>query len=149
MLWNYENTFCAQRKFIYKKNYIQQFLLSCQNSMHVHDSTTTHTCAFLSLLTNRSASRFCVSSTTHLRYCTLVNAQWRMTQKRKMVEKIYYFCFLCTQKVAYSRSSITLRMNLWCYMDYFVLTAFLALECVSCVALYAGSESSWISSKIS
>ncbi len=34
-------------------------------------------------------------------------------------------------------------------MDYFnnVLTTFLGLECVSCVAVYRGSESSWISSK--
>ncbi len=34
-------------------------------------------------------------------------------------------------------------------MDYFnnVLTTFLGLERVSCVAVYAGSESSWISSK--
>ncbi len=34
-------------------------------------------------------------------------------------------------------------------MDYFndVLTTFLGLESVSCVAVYRGSESSWISSK--
>ncbi len=51
----------------------------------------------------------------------------------------------------YSRSFIKLPLNHWCHMNYFndVLTTFLGLEHVSCVAVYAGSESSWISSKIS
>ncbi len=46
----------------------------------------------------------------------------------------------------YSRGFITLRLNHWCHMDYFnsVLATFLALENVSCVAVYAGSESSRI-----
>ncbi len=51
----------------------------------------------------------------------------------------------------YSRSFITLQLNHWCHMDYFkdVFTIFLGLERVSSVAVYAGSESSRISSKIS
>ncbi len=34
-------------------------------------------------------------------------------------------------------------------MDYFnnIITTFLGLECVSCVAVYEGLESSWISEK--
>ncbi len=49
----------------------------------------------------------------------------------------------------YSRSTIKLRLNHWWHMDYFndVLTTNLGLEHGSCVAVYAGSESSWISSK--
>ncbi len=42
-------------------------------------------------------------------------------------------------------------LNYWCHMDYFndILNTFLGLERVSCFAVYAGSESSQISSKIS
>ncbi len=49
-----------------------------------------------------------------------------------------------------SHSFIKLRLNHRCHMDYFndVLTTFLGLELVSCVAVYGGSESSQISSKI-
>ncbi len=37
---------------------------------------------------------------------------------------------------------VELRLNPWCHMDYFnkVLSTFLGLECVSCVAVYADSE---------
>ncbi len=57
---------------------------------------------------------------------------------------VSYFCFLCTQKVF--SSFIKLRLNHWCHMDYFnnVLTTSLGLERDSCVAVYAGSEGSWI-----
>ncbi len=50
----------------------------------------------------------------------------------------------------YSLSFRKLQLNHWCHMDYFndVLTTFLGLERVSCVAVYA-AERSWISSKIS
>ncbi len=50
----------------------------------------------------------------------------------------------------YSCSFITLQLDHCCHMDYFndVLTTFLGLEPGSCVAVYAGSESSWIWSKI-
>ncbi len=60
-----------------------------------------------------------------------------------------YFCVFAHKK--YSCSFITLRLNYWCHMDYYinVLTTFLGLERGSYIAVYAGSESSWISSKIS
>ncbi len=50
----------------------------------------------------------------------------------------------------YSHSFIKLRLNNRCHMDYFndVLTTFLGLELVSCVAVHGGTESSQISSKI-
>ncbi len=53
-------------------------------------------------------------------------------------------------KKKYYHSFIKLRLSHWCHMDYFidVLTTFLGLECVSCVAVYGGSESSRISLKI-
>ncbi len=43
-------------------------------------------------------------------------------------------------------SHVSPPLNHWCHMNCFnnVLTAFLGLECVSCVAVYAGSESSQI-----
>ncbi len=51
----------------------------------------------------------------------------------------------------YSCIFIKLQLNHWCHMDYFiyVLTTFLGLEHGSSFAVYAGSESSRISSKIS
>ncbi len=49
--------------------------------------------------------------------------------------------FVCTK---YSRSFLKLQLTHWCHMDYFndVLTTFLGLTCGSCIAVYAGSESS-------
>ncbi len=51
----------------------------------------------------------------------------------------------------YPRSLITLRLNHWYPMDNFnnVLATFLGLKSVSCFAIYAGSESSRMSSNIS
>ncbi len=59
------------------------------------------------------------------------------------------FVFFVHKK--YSRNFITLRLNLWCLMNYFtdVLTPLLVLERFNCIAVYARSESSQISSKIS
>ncbi len=50
----------------------------------------------------------------------------------------------------YSRGFIKLRLNHWYHMDYLndVFTTFLGLEYGSCFAVYAGSESSQISSEI-
>ncbi len=61
------------------------------------------------------------------------------------------FLFSLREKKTYSRRFIKLRLNHWCHMDYFnnVLTTFLCLEHVSCIAVYPESESSRISSKIS
>ncbi len=59
---------------------------------------------------------------------------------------VVIFVFLAHKK--FSRS-IKLQLNHWCHMNNFnnVLTTFLGLEHGSCVAVYAGSESSQISSK--
>ncbi len=64
-----------------------------------------------------------------------------------MLNKVIVFVFFAHKK--YSHSFITLRLNHWCHMDYFndILTTFLGLERGNCVAVYAGSESSRISSK--
>ncbi len=63
--------------------------------------------------------------------------------------KVITLVFFAHKK--YCRSFIKLQLNYWCCMDYFidVLTTFLGLERGSCVAVDAGSESIWISSKIS
>ncbi len=91
------------------------------------DDTTTHTCAFLSLLTSRSTSRFYVSSTTCLLYsreCAVEN-----DTEEKNGWKKFLFLFSLHKEAAYSRSSITLRLNRWCYMDYF--WTILSLYCIS------------------
>ncbi len=70
-----------------------------------------------------------------------------LTQKRmELVNKVIIFVFFAHKM--YSRK---LRLKHWCHMDYFnnVITAFLGLERGSCTAVYEGSESSQISSKIS
>ncbi len=56
------------------------------------------------------------------------------------------------KQLCYSVNSTGLTstgLNLCCHMDYFndVLATFLALERISCVVVYAGPESSRISSK--
>ncbi len=62
------------------------------------------------------------------------------TEEKKSFNKVVFVFF--THK-KYSQS--------WFHMDYFndVFTTFLGLERFSCIAVYAGSESSLISSKIS
>ncbi len=69
----------------------------------------------------------------------------RKTRKRSNCWIKLLFLFSLCKK--YSRSFITLQLKHWCHMDYFnnVLTTFLGLECVRCIAVYAGSESSRIS----
>ncbi len=71
------------------------------------------------------------------------------TEEKKLLNKVIIFVFFAHKK--YSHSFIKLQLNHWCHIDYFndVLTTLLDLECGSCVAVYGGSESSWISSKIS
>ncbi len=70
------------------------------------------------------------------------------TEKKKLSNEVIIFVFFVHKK--YSQRCLTLWLNHWCHMDYFndVLT-FLGFERVSCVAFYAGSESSQISSNIS
>ncbi len=73
---------------------------------------------------------------------TLENAQQGLTRKRRNCRiKSLFFAHK-----KYSRSFIKLRLSHWCHMDYFndVFLTFLGLEHGSCVAVYAGSESSRI-----
>ncbi len=64
------------------------------------------------------------------------NARWRLTWKRRncWIYSRNYFCYFMDYQFSH-------------FID--VLTTFLGLELVSSVAVYAGSESSWISSEIS
>ncbi len=59
--------------------------------------------------------------------------------------------FVFSSHKKYSCSFIKWQLNHWCHMDYFndVLTTFLCLERGSSLAVYAGSESSQISSNTS
>ncbi len=61
--------------------------------------------------------------------------------RNKLLNKTVIFVFFMHKK--YSRCFITLRLNHWCHMDYFndVLTTFLGLELVDCIAVYAESDS--------
>ncbi len=57
---------------------------------------------------------------------------------------VFVFVFFAHKK--YSRIFVTLRLNHWCYMDYFndALTTFLGLEPDSCVTVYGGSGVLWV-----
>ncbi len=79
---------------------------------------------------------------------TLVNGGRDWPEEKKLLDKVI-FVFFAHKK--YSCSFIKLQLNHWCHMDYFndALTTFLGLEHFSCIAVYAGSESSRISAKIS
>ncbi len=70
-------------------------------------------------------------------------------EENTFLNKVIIFVFFAHK--TYSRSYVKLRLNHWCHMDYLNngLTTFLGLECCTCVAVYGGSESSRISSKIS
>ncbi len=94
-----------------------------------------------------SVSVSAVHSDENTRMCcsTVVNVHQILTQKRR---NRWIKLFLFTLRTKYSLSFIKLRSNLWYHMDYFndVLTTFLGLEYFSCVAVYGGLESFWISS---
>ncbi len=72
---------------------------------------------------------------------------WRVGEE--LLKKVVIFVFFAHKK--YSRSFIKSWLNYWCHMDYFnnVLTTFLGFDRGSTLAVYGGSESSRISSKIS
>jgi len=66
------------------------------------------------------------------------------TEEKKLLNNVIVFVFFVHKK--YSCSFINVRLNRLCHIDYLnnVLTTFLGLELVSCVVVYAGSESSQI-----
>ncbi len=109
------------------------------------------TYAFLSLQTSRSASgqnaSSCISCIARMYRGT--SASKSDTEDKKLMNTLVIFILMAHKKD--SCSFITLRLKNWCNMDCFndVLTTFLGLERVSCVAVYAGSESSRISSNTS
>ncbi len=86
---------------------------------------------------------------THASWYSCEHTTKNDTEEKKLLNKVVIFVFFAHKK--YSRSFITLRLYHWCHMDYFndVLTTFLGLQRVSFLAVYGGSESSRISSKIS
>ncbi len=128
--------------------------VSSVSEFDTHSREYHNTCVCIALLVNkaqriwvlRQNAGSCVISITCMCCVTLTSACRILTQKRR---NCWIKFFFCTQK--YSRSFITLWLNHWCHMDYFnnVFTTFLGLECGSCIAVCAGSESSRISSKVS
>ncbi len=113
----------------------------------VYVSTAMHVCALLCLQTRHSVSRFYVRTcVTHASwYCRELAS--KTGKKINCWIKSLFFVVFAHKK--YSHSFIKLRLNHWCDMDYFnnVLTNFLGLKRVNCVAVHGGSESSGISSK--
>ncbi len=67
----------------------------------------------------------------------------------ELLNKVIIFVFFAHKK--YSRSFVKIQVNPWCHMDCFtnVLAMFLDFDRGSNIAVYAGSESSLIWSKIS
>ncbi len=107
-------------------------------------------CVCIALLANK-AKRIQVLR-QNLRHTCVVVLSWtciKDREEKKLLNNVIIFVVYAHKK--YSQSFIKLRLNHWCHMDYFnnVFTNFLGLESVNCVAVYAGSESSGISSKIS
>ncbi len=73
----------------------------------------------------------------------------RVTRRRQIWIKSFFLGGGSHKK--YSRSFVKLRLNPWCHLDYFtdLLAMFLDLDRVRTLAVYGGSESSQIPSKIS
>ncbi len=132
-------------------NFILQFRLFCVRIWHAFTRVSQHM---------RVHCSACKQGTAHLGFtseCRLLRHQHHMhvlcyshervsysdTEEKKLLNKVFF------AHKKYSRSFITLWLNHWCRMDYFnnVFTTFLGLECGSCIAVCAGSESSRISSK--
>ncbi len=146
--------FCVRRKQKWRL-YSTISSLHGQSSARIHKNITMQVCAFLCLQTRcstiwvlRQNTGSCVRSFTRIWYC---HERMSKTDKEenKLLIKVVIFVFIGHKK--YSRSFIKLRLNHCYHMDYFndVLTTFLGLEYFSSVAVYAGSESSRISWKIS
>ncbi len=127
------------------------------SSVSVFDTCSwEYQCAFLCLQTSRIASGFYVRTRllhqqhhTHASWYSRKRLSKTDMEEKKLVNTIIFVFF--AHKKKYSRSFIKLRLNHWCHMDYFnnVLITFLGLDHGSTIAVYAGSGSSQISSKIS
>ncbi len=82
---------------------------------------------------------------THVSWYSRQHASKSDTEEKKLLNIVVFFLFFYLFK-KYSRSVIILQLNHWCHMDYLneVRTTFLGLEHGSSLAVYAGSESSWL-----
>ncbi len=118
-------------------------------------------CNLTSLVTTRHADTlstlFALWSERKQRICvTQLYVQWYSPKWREgdvegtncWIKSLFLFSFAHKK---YSRSFVKLRLNPWCHMDYFtdLLAMFLDLDRVRTLAVYGGSENSWILSKIS
>ncbi len=119
------------------------YFLSSVSVFDVHSQECHDACVCIPLSENkaqririlRQNADSCVSSTKRMCRDTLVNAQQRLGRE-ELLNKVIIFVFFVHKK--YSRSFMKLRLKYWCHMDHFnyVLTTFLGLECVSCIAVY-------------
>ncbi len=124
-------------------------------TMYIKQSSST----CLKILTERMTCNFCPALLIPTRICRRWSqlhhtyASWYScesasktdTEEKKLLNKVIIFVFFAHKK--YSHSFKKIRLNHWCHMVYFndVLATFLGFECVSCTAVYGGSESSRIS----
>ncbi len=130
-LWEY--LLCTKKTKITLFNNFFSMLVSAAHSREHHN-------AFLWL--NR-----CSASGLYIRTCMWFSHEHVSktdSEEKKLLNKFVIFVF-SVHKI-YFRSFITLRLSHYCHMDYYndVLTTLLGLEDVSCIAVYAGSESSRI-----
>ncbi len=92
------------------------------------------------LCTKSAVARLQAEECTRMHHGIVINswlhARWRLTRKRRHCW--IKLCLFSLHNKKYSHSLLKLRLNHWCHMDYFnnVLTTFLGLECVSCIAVY-------------
>ncbi len=107
---------------------------------HIRKSTTTHACRAADAVASILFAKRGIHSHV-LWYCRgrVSNSD---TEDNKLLNKVIIFVFFAHRKC--SCSFIKLMLNRRCHMDYFnnVFTNFPGLGCGSCIAVYAGSESS-------
>ncbi len=140
MLWSYENTFCVKKTKITTSfnNFFSSMSVFATHLLEYYDA-----CVWCYWRRSQHSEPGCTAPGLQAE-----NDFDREDYKQKMILTERMTLQILHKK--YSRSFTKWQMNHWCHMDYFnnVLTTFLGLELVSCVAVYGGSDSSRISSKI-
>ncbi len=146
ILSSYENAFCAQKLIFFSNNFLSSVSLFDACSWEYYNAYVW--CCWCrsrrsDVEPGCAALCFQAEEYTHMSWYSHEHVSTD-TEVKKLLNQVF-FCtkFFC--------SYIKLWLNHRCHMDYFndVFITFLGLERDGCVAFYAGSESSRISSKVS
>ncbi len=145
--WFNRNFMKLREHFLWTKKTLFNNFFSSVSVFHAHSWECHDARVCIPLIENKAQcirilhqnADSCVSSTKHMCRDTLVNAQQRLRREELLNKVIIFVCFVHKK---YSRSFMKLRQKHWRHMDHFnnVLTTFLGLERVSCIAVYGGSE---------